>query len=92
MTIGRLHAKSEGLETCALPFVNEFCDFYCFHYRKTIEKGQNLDFHQKSAYALASLMSSHTDQVERRKGDPFKQFRQYSISLQDQKGENTRIN
>ena len=45
MSMERLHAKFEGLEPCASPFVNRFCDFYCFHYRKTLENGQNLDFH-----------------------------------------------
>ena len=47
MSMGRLHARFEGLEPHASPFVNRFCDFYCFHYRKTIENDQNLDFHQK---------------------------------------------
>ena len=71
MSMGRLHVKFEDLEPCALPFVNGFCDFYCFHYRKTIENGKNLDFHQRSAYELIFLMSSHTDQVERRENEPF---------------------
>ena len=31
MSLGRLHAKFEGLEPCASPFVNGFCDFHCFH-------------------------------------------------------------
>ena len=38
-------------------------------------------FIKKSAYELVSLMSSHTDQVDRRVDEPFQQFRQYGISL-----------
>ena len=92
MSMGRLHTKFEGLEPCTSSFVNGCCDFYCFHYRKTIENGQNLDFHQKSAYELVSLMSSHTDQVERHVDESFQQFRQYGISLRGQKGVKTGIN
>ena len=69
--MGRFHAKFEGLEPCASPFVNAFYDFYCFRYRKTIENGQNFNFYQKRAYELVSLMSSHTDQVETRVNEPF---------------------
>ena len=49
MSIGRLHAKFEGLEPCTSLSVNGFCDFYRFHYRKTTENDQNLDFHQKKS-------------------------------------------
>ena len=52
MFMGRLRAKFEGLEPCTSPFVNGFCDFYCFHYRKTIENGQNFDFYQKKSISI----------------------------------------
>ena len=41
-------------------------------------------FIKKSAYELVSLMSSHTDQVDRRVDEPFQQFRQYATSLRGQ--------
>ena len=34
---------------------------------------------------MVSLMSSHTDQVDRRVDEPFQQFRQYGTSLRGQK-------
>ena len=49
-------------------------------------------FIKKSAYELVSLMSSHTDQVDRRVGKPFQQFRQYGTSLRGQKGTKARVN
>ena len=92
ISMGRLHAQFEGLEPCISPFFNGFSDFCCFHYRKTIENGQNLDFHQKSAYELVSLMSNHTDLVDKRVDEPFQQFRQYGTSLRGQKWVKTGVN
>ena len=92
MSMGRLHVKLEGQEPCYSPFINGFWCFTCFHYRKTIENGQNLDFHNKSAYELVSFMSSHTDQVDRRVNEPFQQFNQYGTSLRGQKGAKTGVN
>ena len=55
----------------------------------TIEKQQKiikiLIFIKEGAYELTSLMSSHTDQVERRVDEPFQQFRQYGTSMRGQK-------
>ena len=55
----------------------------------TIEKQQKiikiLIFIKEGAYELTSLMSSHTDQVERRVDEPFQQFRQYRTSMRGQK-------
>ena len=42
-------------------------------------------FIKESAYELIFLMSSHTDQVERRVDEPFQQFRQYGTSMRGQK-------
>ena len=92
MSMARLHAKFEGLEPCASPSVNGFCDFYCFHHRKTIQNCWNLDFHQKSAYELVSLMSSHTEQVNSRVDESFQQFRQYGTSLRGQRRDKTGLN
>ena len=49
-------------------------------------------FIKKSEYELVSLMSSHTDHVDRRVDEPFQQFRQYGTSLQGQKGAKTGVN
>ena len=49
-------------------------------------------FIKESAYELTSLMSSHTDQVERRVDEPFQQFRHYGTSLLGQKWAKTGIN
>ena len=49
-------------------------------------------FIKESAYELIFLMSSHTDQVERRMDEPFQQFRHYGTSLLGQKWAKTGIN
>ena len=54
----------------------------------TIEKQKIIKiliFIKESAYELTSLMSSHTDQMERRVDEPFQQFRQYGTSMRGQK-------
>ena len=86
MSMGRLHAQFDGLEPCISPFFNGFCDFCCFHYRKTIENGQNLNFHQKSAYELASLMSNHTDLADKRVDEPFNNLDNIAPHCGDKKG------
>ena len=49
-------------------------------------------FIKESAYELIFLMSSHTDQVERRVDEPFQQFRHYGTSLLGKKWAKTGIN